>query len=125
MYNPYTKAILAAALAGLGSIATAWDDSRLSHTEVVTAIGVTLGALAFVWAAHLTIKWIVSGLLAGIGSLAVAVSDDKISAQEWITLAVAVVTALYAVYATPNTLRSSAPAVKFPKETPVEVQPPQ
>ena len=125
MFNPYTKAILAAALAGLGSLATAWDDSVLTHTEIVTSVGVTLGALAVVWASHLTIKWLMSGLIAGLGSFAVAVQDDKISAQEWITLAVAVVTALLAVYSTPNTLRSVAPAVKFPKKTPVEVQPPQ
>jgi hypothetical protein len=109
LLNPYTKAILAALLAFLAAIATGWDDSVLTTTEIVTAVGVGIAALGAVWAANKNIKWIVSGVLAAIAALGVALQDDSISAQEWITIAVATLTALSAVYATPNTPASNKP----------------
>ena len=109
MFNPYTKAILAALLAFLAAIATGWDDSVLTTTEIVTAIGVGIAALGAVWAASPNIKWIVSGVLAGIASLAVALQDDAVSLQEWVTIIVATLTALGAVYQTSNTEASNSP----------------
>lgn len=112
MFNPYTKAILAAALAFFGAMASAWDDSILTTTEIVTAVGVGIAALMAVWAAPHAVKWLVSGLLAGLASLAVALQDDKISTQEWITIVGATLAALYAVYQTSNTAPSTVPAQK-------------
>ena len=112
MYNPYTKAILGAVLAFLAAIATGWDDSVLTTTEIVTAVGIAIAALGAIWAVNKNLKWIVSGILAGIASLAVALQDDAVSAQEWITIAVATLTALGAVYQIENTNASNAPESK-------------
>jgi peptidoglycan/LPS O-acetylase OafA/YrhL len=112
MFNPYTKAILGAVLAFLAAISTAWDDSVLTTTEIVTAIGVGIAALGAIWAVRPELKWIVSGVLAGIAALAVALQDDSISAQEWITIVVATLTALGAIYATSNTEASNEPSPK-------------
>jgi hypothetical protein len=109
MLNPYTKAILAAVIAFLGALAASFDDSVLTTTEYLTATGVGIAALGAVWAAHKTIKWLVSGLLAGLGSVGLALQDDKLSAQEAITIGLAVATALYAVYQTSNTSASNTP----------------
>ena len=109
MFNPYTKAIIGALLAFLGALATGWDDSVLTTSEIVTAIGAGIAALGLIWAANKNIKRIVSGILAGVASLAVALEDDAISAQEWITIAVVTLTALAAVYQTPNTPASNEP----------------
>jgi Na+-transporting NADH:ubiquinone oxidoreductase subunit NqrE len=123
LFNPYTKAILSAMLAFLTALATSWDDSELTTTEITTAIGIGIAALMAVWAAPVQIKWLVSGLLAGISALAVALGDDAISAQEWITIIVATLGALAIVYQTPNTFVSNAPAVALPKKTPVVESP--
>lgn len=109
MLNPYTKAVIAALIAFLGALAAAFDDSVLTTTEILVAVGVGIAALGAVWAAHKTIKWIVSGVLAGIGSLGLALQDDKFSTQEIITVVLAVLVALYAVYQTANTPASSNP----------------
>lgn len=109
MLNPYTKAILAAMTAFFGAMATAWDDSILTTTEIVAAVGVGIAALMAVWAAPYLVKWLVSGLLAGLGAVGVALQDSAISWQEWITIVGVVLAALYAVYQTPNTVTSNAP----------------
>lgn len=109
MYNPYTKAILSGVLAFLAAIATSWDDSLLTTTEIVTSIGIGIAAIMAVWAAPKNIKWIVSGILAGISALAIALEDDALSTQEVVTIVVAVLTSLVAIYATPNTAPSNAP----------------
>lgn len=110
MFNPYTKAILAAALALLGGLATGWDDSVLTTTEIVTAAGLGFAALAVVWATNPVAKWLSSGVIAVLGALAIALQDDALSAQEWITIAVAGLGALYLVYQTSNTEASNAPS---------------
>src|SRR4029077_4077421 len=109
MYNPYTKAILSGVLAFLAAIATSWDDSVLTTTEIVTSVGVGIAAIMAVWAAPINVKWIVSGALAGISALAIALQDDAVSLQEWVTIIVAALTALAAVYQTSNTEASNAP----------------
>jgi hypothetical protein len=109
IYNPYTKAILGALIVFLGSLAAAFDDSVLTTTEILTAVGVGIAALGAIWAAHKMIKWLVGGLLAGLGSVALALQDDKFSTQEVITCASAVAVALAAIYATANTQASSNP----------------
>lgn len=109
MYNPYTKAILGAILAFLAAIATGWDDSVLTTTEIVTSVGVAIAALGAIWAVNKNLKWIVSGVLAAIASLAIALQDDAVSAQEWITIGVATLTALVAVYSIENTDASNDP----------------
>src|SRR5689334_18456758 len=111
MLNPYTKAILGALLALTASLAAGVEDgSRLTSSEVVTAILTGIGGLAAVWAAHATIKWIVGGLSAFGASIAVALQDGAgISAQEWLVAAVAGLTALVAVLGTDNTPASNAP----------------
>lgn len=110
MFNPYTKAILAAAIAVFGALATGFDDSVLTTTEIFVAAGAGLTALAVVWASHPTAKWLWSGLIAGVSSLGVALQDDQISAQEWITFGGAVAGALFLVYSTANTKASNAPS---------------
>jgi hypothetical protein len=109
MFNPYTKAILAAALALLGGLASGWDDSVLTTTEIATAATLAFGALAAVWATKPVLKWLSSGVIAGAGALAIALQDDAISAQEWITIGSVTVGALYLVYQTANTKASSEP----------------
>lgn len=103
MFNPYTKAILSAALVFLAGLVTAFDDSVLTTTEILTAVGAGLAALAVVWAAHKTVKWLWSAGLAGLTSVGVALQDDRVSAQEWVTIAVAVVGSLVLVYQASNT----------------------
>lgn len=103
MFNPYTKAILGAVVAFLGSIITAFDDSVLTTTEIFAAVGIGVGALGAICASHLMIKWLVSGFLAGLGSIGIALQDDKLSWQEVITAASATAVALYAVYSATNT----------------------
>jgi len=110
MFNPYVKAVLAAAIAFLAGLTAGWDDSVLTTTEIITAAGAGIAALAVVWAAHKTIKWLVSGLLTGMTALGVALQDNKFSLQEGITVGAAVLIALYAVYASANTPADSAPA---------------
>lgn len=110
MLNPYTKAILAAALAVLAALASGFDDSHLTTTEIVVAVVAGLSALAIVWASHPMLKWLWSGLIAGGTALGVALSDDSISAQEWITIITATVVALFAIYQTANTVASNAPS---------------
>lgn len=102
MFNPYVKAILLAALAGFGVLATSVDDGAITASEVVIAIAAFIGGLATVWAANLTIKWVVSGLVAGLTSLGAALLEGGISLQEGITIGVVVITALAAVYKTTN-----------------------
>lgn len=109
MFNPYTKAILAAAIALFGGLATGWDDSVLTTSEIVIAVGLAATALTVVWAFSKTIKWLWSGVIAGLGALAIALQDDAISAQEWITIAGATLGALYLVYQTANTPASNSP----------------
>ena len=111
MLNPYVKAVLAAIIAFLGGIAAGWDDSVLTTTEIVTAVGVGIAAMGAVWAAHKTIKWLVGGVLAGLSALAVAFQDDKLSLQEGITIVLAVLVSLYSIYATTATEASNAPPV--------------
>lgn len=110
MLNPYTKAVMGALLAFLAAISTAWDDSVLTTTEIVTAIGVAIAALGAVWAVNANLKWIVSGVLAALAALAVALQDDAVSAQEWITIVIATLTALGAVYTIDNTVASNLPS---------------
>jgi hypothetical protein len=119
MLNPYTKAILAGVIAFLTSLATGWDDSHLSTSEIVTSIGIGIAAIMAVWAAPLNVKWIVSGVMAGLAALAIALGDDAVSLQEWITIITATLTALYVPYQISNSLASNAPAVELPKKTPV------
>lgn len=114
MFNPYTKAVLGAMLVFLSSMASAWDDSVLTTTEIITAVGAGLAALGVVWAAHKTVKWLWGGALAGVSALAIALQDDKISAQEWVTIAVGVLGTLTLIYATPNTIASNMPEVDVP-----------
>jgi hypothetical protein len=109
MFNPYTKAILAAAIALLGGLATGFDDNVLTTSEIFVAAGAGLGALAIVWAGHKTVKWLWSGLLAGVASVGVALQDNAISAQEWVTIGLAVGGALYLVYQTANTPANNNP----------------
>jgi intracellular septation protein A len=109
LFNPYTKAIIAALVAFLGSLASAFDDSIITTSEILVAVGIGIAALGAVWAAHKTIKWLISGVLAGFGSLSLALQDDRFSAQEIITVGLAVLIALTAVYETANTEASSQP----------------
>jgi hypothetical protein len=110
MFNPYTKAILAAAIAIAGGFATGWDDSVLTTSEIVIAIVAGLTALAVVWASHPVVKWLWSAAIAGATAVGVALQDDAISAQEWVTIALATLTALYLVYQTPNTPANNHPS---------------
>lgn len=109
MFNPYTKAILAAAIAAAGGLAAGWDDSVLTTSEIVVAIVAGLTGLAVVWASHPMVKWLWSGLVAGATTLGVALQDDRISAQEWVTIIGATLGALYLVYQTSNTEASNSP----------------
>jgi formate hydrogenlyase subunit 3/multisubunit Na+/H+ antiporter MnhD subunit len=103
LFNPYVKAIIATAVAFFGSLAASFDDSVLTTTEYLTAVGVGATALMAVWAFSKTVKWVVAGLVTGLGSLGLALQDDRLSYQEVITVVLAVLTALGAVYVTKNT----------------------
>lgn len=46
----YAKAIVAAVVAGAGSLATALNDGTITTTEGVTAVFAVLGALGITWA---------------------------------------------------------------------------
>lgn len=48
--NPYAKAIVGAAVAGLTALGTALADDQVTATEWVTAAIATLAALGLVWA---------------------------------------------------------------------------
>lgn len=112
MFNPYTKAILAAVLAGLTALFTAVEDgSTLTNAEIATAAMAFIGGLAVVWATHYAIKWVMSGVMAAGAALVTALQDGGISTQEYLTIAIAALTALTAVYAIPNTVKSEAPKV--------------
>lgn len=113
MFNPYTKAILGAMLILLGSLASAVEDgTRLTTSEIITAIVLAIGGLGAIWAAHLTVKWLVGGLVAFGSSIAVAMQDGTgVSTQEWLVAGVATLTALTAIYATSNTVASNSPSV--------------
>jgi len=102
VFNPYVKAILLAALAAFGVLATSVDDGAITASEVVIAVAAFVGGLATVWAANITVKWIVSGLVAGLTSLGAALLEGGVSLQEGITIGVVVVTALAAVYRSTN-----------------------
>lgn len=110
MFNPYTKAILGAVVVFLSAIASAWDDSVLTTTEIITAVGLGIAALGLIWGLNPTLKWIMSGVLAGVSALAIALQDDAISAQEWVTIGIAVFGALAVVKQVSNTQPSSAPS---------------
>lgn len=101
MFNPYVKAVIAAVLAGLGSVATALDDNVLTTSDVVVAIGVFVGGFALVWATT-TGKEVIGALVAGLGSLGTALLEGGVSLQEGVTIAVVALTALVGVSAVTN-----------------------
>lgn len=110
MFNPYVKAILALLAAFAGSIATGYDDSILTTSEIVVSVSAGFIAGTGTWAfASAWAKSLVAAGTAGLAQLAVAVQDEMISAQEWTTLAVATLGALTAVYSIPNTAASNKP----------------
>lgn len=101
MLNPYAKAILAGILAVATALATGWDDSILTTSEIVIAISAGVIALGAVWATPVG-KALVGAIVAGLAAFAQASQDDMISAQEWTTILIAVVTALSTIYALRN-----------------------
>ena len=108
MFNPYVKAVLAAAIALIGGLATGFDDSVLTTSEIIVAIVAAMAALALVWA-NPVFKWLWGGAIAFVTALGIALQDDAVSAQEWVTIAGATLGALYLVYAVKNTEASSKP----------------
>lgn len=101
MFNPYVKAVLAAIIAVAGALGAGYDDSILTTSEIVLAVGAGVVALGAVWATS-TGKAFVSAAVAGLASVGVSLQDDKLSAQEVTTIIIATVTALGAVYAATN-----------------------
>lgn len=119
MLNPYTKAFLLACMALLTALVTAVEDgSGLTTSEITVAVIAFVGGLGTVWAANLSVKWIVGGLVAAAAAFAEAIQDGGLSTQEYLLIAGAALTSLVSVYSTSNSPASSAPAVAI-NETPV------
>jgi hypothetical protein len=112
MYNPYTKAIIGAAIALIASFITAVEDgSGLTTSEITWGIIAGIAGLSLVWANNLMVKWLVGALIAGLGAFAEAIQDSGISTQEYLFIFGAALTALATVWAVPNTVASNAPAL--------------
>jgi len=109
LFNPYAKAILAAAVAIVAGLGTGIEDGALTTTDIVTAIVAGATALAVVWASHPLVKWLWGAAIAGASAFAVAVQDDAVTYAEWITIAAAVVGSLYLIYTTANTSATNSP----------------
>lgn len=119
MFNPYTKAVIMACVALLTTLTTAVEDgSGLTTSEIIIGVVAFIGGLGLVWAANLTVKWLVGGLTALLTSFAEAIQDGGISTQEYLVMAGSAIAALATVYAVANTPKSNAPAVVMPKKTP-------
>lgn len=120
MFNPYVKAVIAMLLAVAATLGTAWDDSLLTTTEIVTAVAAGFIAFTGVWAfKNPQVKAGIAAVVAGLASLGLALEDDKLSAQEITTIIVATLTALMVVYKTPNepTPQEQISAVNVPAKT--------
>jgi hypothetical protein len=107
------KAIIAGAIAFASALASGYDDSLLTSSEKVAAVGAGIIALAGVWAfPNKYVKAGIAAVVAGLAALGVALQDDSVSAQEWITIILAVLVALYAVYEGVPNAEETAPAPK-------------
>jgi sulfur carrier protein ThiS len=105
--SAYLKALVAAAVAGGGTIATALADDDISNGEWIAVVLAVLGSGGVVW--YVTngpggeyAKALVGSLTIALGSLATAIEDDVVSSQEWVTAIVAGLGALIAVGVVPN-----------------------
>ncbi len=103
MFNPYVKALIAAAVAVVAGLSTGIEDGKLTTTEVVIAIvaGIT-GLVAVFGASHPLVKVLGGALIAAASAFATAVLDDKVTYAEYITIVGAALGALAAISASSN-----------------------
>jgi uncharacterized membrane protein len=110
VFNPYIKAVIAVIAAVFGALAVGYDDSILTTSEIVIAVGAAFVAGWAAWAAKpVWAKAIAAASTAGLAQLAIALQDDMMSAQEVVTLGVVTVGALAAVYQIPNSRADNQP----------------
>jgi hypothetical protein len=103
----YAKAIIAVVVAFGTSFATALDDGSVNTTEWLVAVGAAVVAFGGVYAANLTIKWLVGAATVLIGGLVTALESGDISPQEWATVLVATVVAIGSIWTAPNAAQST------------------